>query len=113
MTPRALRRDRLDALDELVGQLAEFSTSRARVSFLCRHKEFRDPAVVELLYARVVRLARIDLKHADRLAQAAKWVADRLADDGSRAQSLRATGHVVFILGQRKGATDKYNRAAK
>jgi tetratricopeptide (TPR) repeat protein len=113
MAPRTARRDRLDALDALVGQLAEFSTSRARVSFLRRHKEFRDPAVVEHLYARVVRLARIDLKQADRLAQAAKWVADRLADDGSRAQSLRATGHVLFIRGKYKEATEQYNRAVK
>src|SRR5437867_7135364 len=100
MAPRTAPRDRLDALDELVGELAECSTSRARVSFLRRHKEFQDPAVVEHLYARVVRLARIDLQQADRLAQAAKWVADRLEDDGSRAQSLRATGHVLFIRGK-------------
>src|SRR6266850_6983873 len=113
MAPRTARRDRLDALDALVGQLAEFSTSRARVSFLRRHEEFRDPAVVEHLYARVVRLARIDLQQADRLAQAAKWVADRLADDGSHAQSLRATGHVLFIRGKYKEATEHYNAAVK
>src|ERR1700704_1661962 len=113
MTPRAPRRDRLDGLDELVAQLVELGTSRARVSFLRRHKEFLDPAVVEHLYARVVRLARIDLQQADRLAQAANGGANRLADDGSRAQSLRATGHVLFIRGKYKDATEQYNRAVK
>src|SRR5438552_17892830 len=113
MTARTARHDRLDPLDELVGQLAEFRTSRARVSFLRRHEEFQDPAVVENLYARVVRLARIDLQQADRLAQAAKWVADRLADDSCRAQSLRATGHVLFIRGKYKEATEHYDAAVK
>src|SRR5687768_11067964 len=64
----------LDKLDKLTGQLAQLNTSRSRVSFLRRHHELWQPAVVEHLYARVVRLAWNDLQRADRLAQAAKWL---------------------------------------
>jgi len=100
-------------LDTLIGHLAEVSTSRARVSFLRRHRELQEPAVVEQLYAHVVRLARVDLQQADRLAHAATWLADILEDEGARAQSLRATGHVLFIRGKYKEALEHYNAAVK
>ena len=99
--------------DELIDRLAEFSNSRARTSFLRRHNQLWEPAVVERLYARVVRLARIDLQRTDRLAQAAKWVAEKLEDDGCRAQSLRATGHVRFIRGKYNEALEHYDAAVK
>jgi CHAT domain-containing protein len=106
-------RNREARQDELIDRLAEFSTARARTSFLLRHNELWEPAVVERLYARVVRLARIDVQRTDRLAQAAKWVAEKLEDDGSRAQSLRAIGHVRFIRGKYHEALEHYDAAAK
>jgi CHAT domain-containing protein/Tfp pilus assembly protein PilF len=99
--------------DELIDQLARVRDSRARASFLSRHDELWDPAVVDRLYARVVRLARIDLQRATRLAQAAKWVADKLDDDGSRAQSLRANGHILFSRGRHREALEYYEAALK
>ena len=99
--------------DELIDRLAEFSNARARTSFLRRHNQLWEPAVVERLYARVVRLARIDLQRTDRLAQAATWVAEKLDDAGCRAQSLRATGHVRFIRGKYSEALEHYDTAVK
>jgi hypothetical protein len=58
--------------DELIDRLAESGTARARASVLRRHSRLWDPALVERLYAGVVRLARIDLKRTDRLAPAAQ-----------------------------------------
>ena len=55
----------------------------------------------------------IDLQRADRLAHAAKWIAEKLDDDGCRAQSLRATGHVRFIGGRYKEALEHYDAAVK
>jgi CHAT domain-containing protein len=98
--------------DELIDQLAEVPTARARESFLRRHNQLWDVTVVDRLYARVVRLARIDRQRADRLAQAATWVSEKLGDDGCRAQSLRATGHVRFIGGKYAEALEHYNEAA-
>jgi CHAT domain-containing protein len=99
--------------DQLIDQLAECSNSRARARFLRGHKQLWEPAVVERLYARVVRLARIDLQRADRLAQASKWVAEKLEDDGCRAQSLRAAGHIRFIAGKYAEALQHYDAAMK
>ena len=52
-----------------IDRLARLSSARSRTKFLRRHPELRTPAVVEDLYARVVRLARIDAQLTDRLAQ--------------------------------------------
>ena len=106
-------RNREARQDELIDRLTEFSNARARTSFLRRHNQLWEPAVVERLYDRVVRLARTDLQRTDRLAQAAKWVADKLEDDGCRAQSLRAIGHVRFIRGKYQEALKYYDAAAK
>jgi tetratricopeptide (TPR) repeat protein len=99
--------------DSLIDQLADLATSRARTGFLRRHPPLWDPGVVDDLYAKVVRLARSDVPRADRLARAATWVAERLEDDGCRAQSLRATGHVRHIRGKYKEALEHYNVAVK
>jgi CHAT domain-containing protein len=99
--------------DELIDRLAEFSNSRARASFLRGHKQLWEPAFVERLYTHVVRLVRIDVKQADRLAHVARWVAEKLEDDGCRAQSLRATGHVRFISGRYAEALEDYDAAMK
>jgi len=99
--------------DGLIDQLANIGNSRARTSFLRRHDQLWDPAVVERLYARVVRLAWADLQRADCLAKAAKWLADKLEDDGCRAQSRRAAGHVRFIGGQYDEALKHYDAAVK
>src|SRR5262245_11162994 len=95
-------------LIELVGS----QTSRRAVASLLRHqKKFWEPAVVEALYESVVRVARVDLRQAERLADAAIWLAEKLHDDRCRAQSLRAVGHVLLI-GRRYGEALKHYNAA-
>jgi CHAT domain-containing protein len=98
-------------LDGLVAQLSRCKTAAARATFLRRHRDLWSPEVVERLYGDVVRLARTDLQQAERLARAAKWIADKLDDDGARAQSLRALGHVAFSLGKYSDALKRYDAA--
>ena len=99
--------------DVLIDRLADVHTPRARASFLRRHGDLVDPAVVEELYGRVVRLARVDVEQADRLALAARSIADALDDDPSRAHGNRAQGHVRFIRGEYTAALKHYDAAAK
>lgn len=94
-------------------RLAELRTAAARTRFLRAHRELLTPHVVEELYARVVRLARVDLQQAEHLALAARWIATRLGNDACRALSLRADGHVRFIRGDARKALERYSAAVK
>jgi tetratricopeptide (TPR) repeat protein len=99
--------------DVLIDHLAGVHAAGARARFLRKHRELIDPAVVEELYGRVVRLARVDVDQADRLALAARRIANTLGDSLSRAQSIRAQGHVRFIRGEHAAALKHYDAAAK
>ena len=96
---------------ELLDQLGVQSSRRAMVAFLRQQRQLWDPAAVESLYERVVRVARVDLRQAERLADAATWLADKLGDDRSRAQSLRAVGHVLLIGRKYAEALERYGAA--
>ena len=97
--------------NELIDRLANARDRRARERLLRRHEELRTAEVVEQLYNRVVQVARIDLKRADGLVHAATWIAEALGDDGCRAQSLRAAGHMQVVRGRYREALDYYDRA--
>jgi CHAT domain-containing protein len=96
---------------DLIEQLAAQSSHRAMVAFLRAQPELWDPAVVERLYERVVRVARADVTQAERLADAATWISEKLGDDSCRAQSLRAVGHVLLIRGKYTDALARYEAA--
>ena len=51
------------------------------------------------------------MRQAERLADAAMWLAGKLEDDGCRAQSLRAVGHVLLIRGKYSEALERYEGA--
>ena len=101
----------LEAPGALLDQLASQSSRRALMTFVRHRPELWTPAIVEGLYERVVRVARVDLRQAERLADAAMWIADQLGDDRSRAQSLRAVGHVALFRGHHSKALERYEAA--
>ena len=98
---------------ELIEQVGSQANRRAVASFLRGQKKFWDPAVVETLYESVVRVARIDLQQAERLADAATWLAEKLHDNRCRAQSMRAVGHVLLIRRRYSEALKHYKAALK
>src|SRR5262245_55645699 len=87
------------------------SKRRAVVAFLKRHPALWTTATVERLYEQVVRGARADLRQAARLADAAHWLSQELNDDSSRAQALRALGHVALMRGRYTDALERYESA--
>ena len=96
---------------EWMAHLARLSDEGARLAFLRGNRQLRDPAVVDLLYEEVVRLVRVDVQQADRLAQATAWIARRLGDDYCKAQSWRAVGHVRLTRGKYSEALRSYEKA--
>src|SRR4051794_30805377 len=96
---------------DLIEQLAAVQNGQARARVLRQHRQSWNPALIQRLYENVVRLARIDVQQAGRLARAAMWLADRMDDEGARAQSLRAMGHVAVILGRHRDAVKHYDGA--
>jgi len=77
------------SLDGLVSRLAAEPDSRRRSALLSR-KRWASPATVAKLYEETVRLARIDLRQAERLAKSASWLSRKIGDEASRALGFRA-----------------------
>ena len=98
-------------LERLAREAAAIADGRARREFLRATAALHSPEAVEAIYDEAVKFTRVDLAQADRLAQAARWLAARLADRGCRAQALRATGHVLYARGRYEEAVARYEGA--
>ncbi len=95
----------------LLSKLGSLSNRRDVGRFFRRHAELCDAGVVDRLHDEVVQLTLADVGRADRLARAARQLADLLEDDGARGQSMRAAGHVLFARGQWAEALECYGKA--
>jgi CHAT domain-containing protein/predicted negative regulator of RcsB-dependent stress response len=96
---------------KVVAGLAQFSDDGARLTWLRKNRHIFKPSTVEFLYEEVVKLVRADVRQADRLARAADWMAQRMADDACRAQACRAIGHVSLARGHFNEALRSYEEA--
>ncbi len=106
--------DRADAaagLDGLAERLARELDSRERRRILLSRPEWRSPETVERLYGEMVRLTRVDLPGAERLARSAEWFSRRLGDEAARALGLRAMGHIHYLRGRNEPAWRHYQAA--
>jgi tetratricopeptide (TPR) repeat protein len=95
-------------LDSLLEALAAEPDARRRRQLLAAH---RRPEVVSHLYDEVVRLARIDLRKAERMAHCATWLSSRVADEPARALGLRAAGHIHYLRHRTEPAWRRYEAA--
>ena len=98
-------------LNRLISELARIPHGRERREFLLRNRALHDREAVNLLYDESVRLARVDVREADRLAQGLAWIAGKTKDDYCRAQGLRAAGHVRLVRGKYADAVRCYRDA--
>ncbi len=98
------------SLDDLVARLAAEPDSRRRSALLSRQRWAR-PETVSKLYEETVRLARIDLRQAERLAKSASWLSRKMDDEASRALGFRALGHIHYLGGENLQAWRHYGQA--
>ena len=85
-------------LERLLEQLALEPDSRRRRQLLQAGREWWKPETMARLYDEVVRLARIDLRQAERLARAAAL--DLRADRRRRLPGSQPEGHGTRLLPQ-------------
>ena len=98
-----------ESIDLLIERLASEPDARARRKLL--QTASNAPETVARLYDETVRLARIDLSRAERLARAADWLSRRAGDEASRALGLRAMGHIHYLNGRNEAAWNNYSAA--
>jgi len=98
-------------LTELLEQLANEPQKRRGRQLLLAARQWWQPQTVTRMYDEMVRLARIDLRQAERLALAAAWLSEQIDDEASRATGLRAMGHIFFLKGDHPPACEHYRRA--
>jgi len=93
-------------VEQWIVDLAAIAEPDQRRAFLAAHPQVNNTAGVDSLYNAVVVFARLDLQKADRMAQAATWIAAQIDDPYALAQSARAVGHVFYLTGKYKKAID-------
>lgn len=100
-------------LEQWITDLASIAEEAPRRAFLAAQPQAHSKEAVDSLYSAVVTFARVDLKRADRVAQASTWIAAEINDSYSIAQSSRAVGHVLYLTGKYKNAIGEYEKALK
>src|SRR5262245_30551779 len=98
-------------VDTLVHRVASHGEAEARWQILRRARVPRDIALVERLADEVPRRARVDMRQAERLADASAWVAEEIGDDYALGRSTRARGHVLALQGRSDAALEHYESA--
>jgi CHAT domain-containing protein len=96
---------------DLVGRVASLASADAVRRFLRKTPQLHRRAAVEILTNEVARLVYVDLDQAERLAEAARWVARRLGDDYSQARAARATANALYARGHYQQAAEHYASA--
>jgi CHAT domain-containing protein/Tfp pilus assembly protein PilF len=96
-----------------IEQIIDLPSQSARQDFLRHNLHLLNGAVVQRLYDEVVRLARVDLTRAAIISETLSWITDHLSDQGNRAVSLRAEGHIFYLTGKYRQAQKCYERALK
>ncbi len=89
-------------------EIAAVDTEVERRDFFGRHPELVRISLVPSLCAEVTRLFGVDLDRAGRLAETARWLAETLDDDPSRALADRAAANVLHSQGECERAQELY-----
>lgn len=100
-----------EGLNEVIASLGEAASQAAIQARLSGWKRRPTPELMDRLYDEVVRLVRVDLAQARRVARAARWLAQAWKDEYALAQASRALGHVDYLSGLCAEALAHYQSA--
>ncbi len=96
-----------------IARLSEQADAHARRQLLLRKSRANPRELADRLYDEVVRLTRVDMRRAERVAEALAWLAEQQPEAYVRAQSLRAFGHVLYLTGNYRSAGQKHQAALR
>jgi CHAT domain-containing protein len=95
---------------DVVEQIASLGGREAVERFLEERPELLSSAVVAALADEVPRLVHTALGRAERLAEAASWLALRL-DARAQARARRTAAHILYARGEHEAAVSAYDAA--
>ena len=94
-----------------IEELSTLVESDERRALLERNASANTTEVSQQLYDEALRLMRIDLERAERVAEALLWATDHLAIDKTRGQALRMSAHILYLRGHYEAAVVGYSAA--
>ena len=97
--------------ERLIEKIASTPDPRRRGNILQRAGSTVDLALLERLTDLVPVRGRVDLLQAERLVEAASWVASRINSPYAAGRSLRARGHILALTGRSEAAFEEYRAA--
>ncbi|MCP3961402.1 MAG: CHAT domain-containing protein [bacterium] len=95
----------------LFEDLAGLRSKQQRSDFFRHRIDLLQADLVRALCSEVSRLFGVDLERARNLAETARWLAEKLAHEPSRARSARAAANVAHSLGETTRAQELYGEA--
>ena len=98
-------------MEKRLAELVRLEDDGERRRFLARHADLLQREAVAGLCDRVVAEIRVDLDEAERLASAARFLAEELDDDYSRGRGLRAVAIVLTLRHQNDPALRRLEAA--
>lgn len=96
--------------ERVFDRLAALGSESSRIKFAAR-LHLLSPSTVERLDEAVSVLARVDLKKARELAEAAVTIANKLGDLESQGYALRAKANALAFVGDNRNASQLHARA--
>ncbi|MEE8523152.1 MAG: CHAT domain-containing protein [Thermoanaerobaculia bacterium] len=96
---------------QLIAELQGIEDPRGRQRWLAHRPELWRPELVGALCARAVALLWEDLDQAEHLSHTARWLAEQIDDDASRARSHRTAANVATRRRDLRAAARDYEAA--
>jgi len=97
--------------EELLSSLPHLKHKAAQAKFLARHPDLLSAGVVSWLAELVRERAKVDTGPTLTIAEVAVAIAHKLGDQAMMAQSLRAMGNALYLIGQNRSSIRYHQRA--